>query len=124
MQERLSMLTATAFAFGLIRPFALTDAVANLPVLLAFDVLGQVLQQLRDEGRFRCKREQLGVLMDDAQTSLAWLDWPALRDGVRRRNEIAHDGKLFDRKQCWDDVRRIEQQLMAWGVLATPCAQV
>jgi hypothetical protein len=90
--------------------------VYNLPLLLAFDVLKQALLSARDEGQFACRRSQLGDLMDSAKSRLNWIDWDYLREGVRRRNEVAHDGKLFPAEQCLKDIAGVESQLVAWGM--------
>src|SRR5687768_11439963 len=55
---------------GAITGRALADVLYNLPVLLAFDVLTQTLLAMRDEGTFACPRNQLGPLMDSAQTAV------------------------------------------------------
>ena len=120
MQRHKTMLVASALAFGAIRSTALADAVANLPLLLAFDVLRQVLKQLKRQGLVKSKRHSLGDLMDDAQTAVPWLDWRTLRDGVRRRNAVAHDGAIHPRKQCWEDVDLIGRQLTLWKVVDVP----
>ena len=39
---------------------------------------------------------------------VAWNDWLVLRDGVRRPDEVAHDGELFYVK-C-------KGELYAWGI--------
>jgi hypothetical protein len=85
--------------------------------MLAFDVPGETLKQLRDEGDFISKARFVGPLMDDAKGSLRWGDWDALREAVRRRNAVAHDGALHPRSQCWADIDSVETQLNAWGVL-------
>lgn len=92
----------------------------NLPLLLAFDVLRQVLNQLKKEKQFTCSSDHLGPLMDDAKTALPWFDWQAVRDGVHRRNAVAHDGALLDGKVCIADIERIESQLVAWQVIDPP----
>lgn len=89
----------------------------NLPLLLAFDVLGQVLREARKQGCFACKRGTLGDLMDAAKTTLVWIDWDELRAGVHRRNGIAHDGELFSANICGKDIENIQGQLVAWGVI-------
>jgi hypothetical protein len=62
----------------------------------------------------------LRALLKAARTSLPWLDWEALRDGVRRRNEIAHEGALFGSDVCLADIMQIERQLAAWKVIDAP----
>ncbi len=46
-----------------------------------------------------------------------WIDWDKLRAGVRRRNEIVHDGTLFDSSVCLQDVASVEEQLVAWAII-------
>jgi hypothetical protein len=53
-------------------------------------------------------------LVEASQGALSWLDWQAVRDGVHRRNAVAHDGELFDSHTCLADITRIE---LAWGVI-------
>src|SRR5688572_27270139 len=96
MRDRLKLLLMTTFTGGAMTAPALANVVYNLPVLLAYDVLSQVLLAGRDEGVFASPRTQLGHLMDSAKDAVSWINWDNLRAGVRRRNEIAHDGKLFD----------------------------
>jgi len=117
MLGRMKLLVTATFAGGAFTGPALANVVYNLPVLLAFDVLGQVLVASRDEGAFSCKGDKLGPLMDNAKVPLSWLDWQKLRDGVRYRNEIAHDGKLFEAKECNEMISQIRNQLAAWNIL-------
>jgi hypothetical protein len=116
MRERMQSLVTATFAFGAITAPALSSVLYNLPLLLAFDLLKGALSAARDEGKFECKRSQLGDLMDAAKGVVAWIDWASLREGVRRRNKVAHDGELFDSTQCLQDIQRIEEQLVAWGI--------
>src|SRR5262245_25385227 len=63
----------------------------NLPLLLACDALREALVAARDAGHFACGSDYAGPLMDAAKDALPWSNWQALRDGVRRRNRVAHD---------------------------------
>ncbi len=117
MCDRMKLLVIATFAGGAITGTALRNVVYNLPLLLALDVLKQALVQARDEKLFACSRTQLGDLMESARDSLPWIDWKGLREGVRRRNEVAHDGKLVDSEQCIQDIASVEAQLVAWGVI-------
>ena len=118
MLNRMKTLVTVTFATGGITGNALGNVVYNLPLLLAFDVLKQSLVQARNEGLIVDSRNQLGALMDSGQDALQWIDWDGLRGGVRRRNEVAHDGKLFDSQQCIQDIERVEAQLVAWGIIS------
>ncbi len=117
MRERMRHLVLSTFAFDAKKSPAFGDILYNLPFLLAFDVLKQVLLQARDEGRFTGSRPQLGDLIDSAKNSLPWIDWQCLREGVKRRNEVVHDSKLFGDLQCLQDIAHIEVQLLAWGII-------
>ena len=109
-------LVVVTFATGAITGPALAGVVYNLPLLLAFDVLQQTLAKARDEKLFQCSRNQLGNLMESSKSCLPWNDWSALRDGVRRRNEVAHDGQ-FSRPSaiCKIDISNVEAQLHTLG---------
>jgi hypothetical protein len=117
MQERMKLLLVATFAGGAFTSPALGGVVYNLPLLLAVDVLQQVLNVLKHQGAFQCHSSHLGPLVDAAKPALPWLDWQRIRDGVRRRNEVAHDGVLHDAQTCNADIAAIGSQLVAWGVL-------
>ena len=110
MLNRMKTLVTVTFATGGITGNALGNVVYNLPLLLAFDVLKQSLVQARNEGLIVDSRNQLGALMDSGQEALQWIDWDGLRGGVRRRNEVAHDGKLFDSQQCIQSVEHYQRR--------------
>lgn len=119
MRERIQQLVISTFAFDPIRSPAFGNILYNLPLLLAFDVLKHVLLEAREEGQFIVSGRRLGDLMDSAKISLPWIDWQGLREGVNRRNEVAHDGKLLGDQQCLQDIADVEAQLLAWGVITT-----
>ena len=95
----------------------LARVVYNLPLLLAFEALRGALIAARDTGYFACGSDYPGPLMDAARDALLWLDWQALRDGLRRRNRVAHDGDLYGADQCIADVQCVEAQLAGWGII-------
>ena len=117
MRDRMQLLVVATFGGGAITGVALQHVLYNLPLLLAFDVLKQALEAARAEKVFTCRLRQLGDLMECAKSTLDWKDWTSLREGVRRRNEVAHDGKLFDGKQCLADIDNVEAQLRSWQVI-------
>ncbi len=88
--------------------------VFNLPVLLAFDVLKNVVQSVRDEGRFFWPNNKL---WEGAQAVLPWNNWDELKAGVDRRNKIAHDGEIFERSICCKDIENVQEQLVSWGII-------
>jgi hypothetical protein len=119
MKTRMQNLVIGTFVGAGFTGPAVALVVYNLPLLLAFDVLKQVLQQLAAEHHFVPRGQTLGKLMDAAKpsTSLAWLDWQGLRDGVLRRNEVAHDGVLHDSAVCMANIDLVERQLAAWRIV-------
>ena len=117
MLDRMKKLVVGSFVGGAMATPGIAMVIYNLPLLLAFDVLKQVLVQARDEKSFTCSGSQLGHLMECAKDSLLWIDWDGLRKGVRRRNEVAHDGKLFDSAQAIQDIESVEAQPVAWGII-------
>ena len=117
MREKMENLVKMTFSTGGLTGPSLAKVLYNLPMLLAFDVLAQVLRAARDEGTFVSRGDKPGKLMDSAKTALTWNDWGELKDGVLRRNEIAHDGKLFDSSQCLKDITKVQEQLVAWAII-------
>ena len=117
MRERIQNLVISTFAFDAKKSPVFGDILYNLPLRLAFDVLKQVLLQAKDQGLIRSSRRQLGDLVESAKTSLPWIDWQRLLEGVKRRNEVLHGGKLLGDQQCLQDIADIEAQLLAWGII-------
>lgn len=117
MRERMRHLVVSTFALDASRSPAFGDILYNLPFLLAFDVLKDVLVQARENGQFRGPGTQLGDLMESAKASLPWIDWQSLRAAMERRNEVKNNGKLFGDIQCLQGIADIEAQLLAWGVI-------
>lgn len=91
----------------------LAKVVYNLPMLLAFDVLKNVVQSACVERGVRPNKK----LWEGAQSALPWKNWKELKAGVDRRNEIAHDGKLFGCSECCKDIANVQEQLVAWGII-------
>jgi hypothetical protein len=120
MRERMQQLVISTFAFDPITSPAFGNILYNLPFLLAFDVLKHVLLHAREDGQFTGSGHRLADLMDSAKTSLPWIDWDRLSEGVQRRNEVAHNGKLCGDEQCLQNIADIEAQLLAWDVIAAP----
>src|SRR5476649_519121 len=53
----------------------------NLPLVLAYAVLDEVLGALIAEGVFDCKTEMLGARMDASKAALKWLDYQLVFQG-------------------------------------------
>ena len=92
------------------------DALCNLPLLLAFDVLRGALRAIKKEGRFSSEGNGLGSLMKAAEDAIPWVDYKALRKGAKRRSAVARDGELFPATVCLRDIENVSAQLRAWGI--------
>lgn len=115
-----SKLKRSAFASGIGGrfPFALADAAHNLPFIHACAILNNVLEQLRDEGRFPCGERTLGALVNASKDEISWLDYALIKDKiVKDRNDIAHHGKLLGRGKCWEHIDAVKAELSGWGIL-------
>jgi hypothetical protein len=76
--------------------FAMVDAAHNLPMIHAFGVLDNALEAMCDQGEFECKkRSSLGSLMHASRERMSWWDFDGIDAGVKQRNTVAHEGKLF-----------------------------
>ncbi len=95
----------------------LADCANNLPFLHACSVLNEALLQVRDEGVFQCKARTLGALVKAAEHNLTWADYTAVKEMVKKRNELAHKGVLCSRKDCWRYISVIETELRGWSIL-------
>jgi hypothetical protein len=91
----------------------------NLPLLLAFAALEQVLDELIAQGTVpRPKgRQTLQSKMAAANGPLQWLDYSHLDGGRVRRNALAHEAVLVGASDCRSLIAAIGAQLLAWGVL-------
>ena len=118
MRERVRHLVVSTFAFDSTQSPTFGDVLYNLPLVLAFNVLTQTLLFARDERKFIGSGSQLDDLMDAARTAVSWLDWQYLREGVKRRNAITQNAKLYGDLQCLLYIARIEDQLGAWGIIS------
>jgi hypothetical protein len=119
MRERIRQLVFSTFAFNTFISPIFGDMLYNLPLQLAFEVLKQVLLQAREEGLITSSPPRLANLIESAKPSLSWIDWQALREGVKRRNEAKFNSKLLGDRQCLQDIANIEAQLLAWGIISS-----
>ena len=99
-------------------PSVLADAAHNLPFIHGCAILNDVLEQLRDEGHFKCRSRFLGALVEASEAQIAWRDYPLIKDEVvERRNGVAHRAELISRGDCWRYVDAVKAELCGWGVL-------
>lgn len=92
----------------------------NLPFVLAYAVLDQVLDELIDQGAFkkpRGRRPMLGAKMTASAADLQWTDYDLVAKGKDARNDPAHEAKLLAKADCFRFVDAVESELKAWGVI-------
>jgi hypothetical protein len=117
MRDRIEELVISTFAVNASTSPAFGDVLYNLPFRLAFDVLKKVLLQAKTEGLISTSQQRLADLMDSATSSLPWNNWQSLRDAVKRRHEVVHEGKLLGDEQCLQAIDDVESQLIAWRII-------
>ena len=90
----------------------------NLPLILAFGVLDEVLGELANQGVFSCRQGALlGEKMTRSQSILPWVDYAAVERAKNLRNAVAHDGALLSKADCLGLIALVETELRAWQVL-------
>jgi hypothetical protein len=96
------------------------ESFVNLPLLLAYAVLDQILDELIAQGSVPKPgvRPFLGAKMAASRSAITWQDYVCVECGKDRRNDIAHEGKLLDRETCLRFIRAIETELKAWHILS------
>ena len=72
---------------------------------------------MRDEGVFQCNNRTLGALVKAAEQNLTWADYAAVKEIVKKRNDLAHEGILHSREDCWRYISVIETELRGWSIL-------
>jgi hypothetical protein len=91
----------------------------NLPFVLAYAILDQVLANLIDQGAISChtKRPMLGEKMEASKSVIPWQNYALVDAGKTARNELAHKAKLLGKAACFEYIGAIEKELRAWGGL-------
>ena len=112
-------------SIGIYQP-GLAESVYSLPLLLACDVLEQVLLKAKMHYGFKSQGSSLGRLIEGArsESAITWRDYAALQTAIAHRNAIAHDGELFASEICLSDMAAIERQLLAWDILNEDAANL
>ena len=91
----------------------------NLLLASAFSVLEEVLRQVRTEGKFVSKKDQLAYLMSSSRGTLPWSNYDFIDKARNERNLSVHQRKYMSHEQCRDYIAGIERELVAWGVLSS-----
>ncbi|MGH8527018.1 MAG: hypothetical protein ACREXY_23280 [Gammaproteobacteria bacterium] len=89
----------------------------NLVLVFAYAVLEDVVRQLQHEGAIPSQRQRFKDLLADSQSVLSWRDFTSVDEGRQRRNDIAHRRFFIERADCWRYIDKIEDELIAWGVV-------
>jgi hypothetical protein len=95
----------------------IADIAHNLTFIHAYSVLNDVLLQIRNEKRFKCTSFFLRPLMKASKDKLSWNNFNIVMEGVERRNDIAHKGKIIPRGDCWKYIDAIEKELVSWNII-------
>jgi len=117
LRDRLQGALLGSFAQGASFVIFVADSAHNLPFVHAYAVLNDVLKQLAIEGHFQCKSIFLGHLLNASKDKLLWENFPGIKEGADRRNDVAHRGEVLPRADCWKYIDAIRDQLVAWRVL-------
>ena len=98
--------------------FAPRDEFYNLPLVLAYCTLDNVLGELVEQGTIpRTRRNMLGDKMVSAKDVLPWIDYALIDTGRRARNDLAHKSQLVGKQDCITYVEAIGAQLRAWNIV-------
>jgi hypothetical protein len=117
LRDKLQRALLGSFAQGASFVVFVADAAHNLPLVHAYAVLNDVLEQLSKEGHFRCNSIFLGALLAESKEKLPWKDFPLINEGMLRRNGVAHRGEVLPRADCWKYTDVIRDQLVVWRIL-------
>jgi hypothetical protein len=93
------------------------DTAYNLPFVLAFSVLDEVLSELSAQKTIRCKSRKLGAKMEASINILPWKNYGLVDDGRDKRNDLAHKAIVISKAECLKFIDAIENELKEWGIL-------
>ena len=94
------------------------DETYNLPFVLAYSVLDNVLSELRDQGDIDCKSWMLGIKMEASKNTLPWKDYNLIWAGKEKRDQLAHASILIDKAECIKYIDAVENELNGWDILS------
>jgi len=90
----------------------------DLPFVLAYAVLDQVLQAYETAGLFTCRKyPTLGSRMEASRSCLSWIAYDVIWHGKEARDELAHEAKLLGRPDCMTYIDAIEVEMKEFGIL-------
>lgn len=108
--------SASAMGNGLF-PFTLANAVHNLPFLHACCVLDDALKGIQNSIGFTSTRNTFGGRIYGAEHKINWVKFSSIKKILKDRNDLAHDGKLLERKECWEHIDSIKAELLSWKII-------
>ena len=94
-----------AFARGAVWTQDFANICHSLLLPFAFSVLERTLQQLRDEDKFPCRSNQLGLLMDASRPVLNWANFDLINEARDRRNRLVHEQQGLILGDIWMQLR-------------------
>ncbi|MCC8940843.1 hypothetical protein H8A99_31490 [Bradyrhizobium sp. Arg68] len=101
--------------------FAPRDEFYNLPLVLVYCTLDNVLGELIRQGTVTCIRGncfKLGDKMVSARGAIPWLDYDLIDAGREARNRLAHESQLVSKQDCIEYIEAIGAQLRAWNIIS------
>lgn len=93
------------------------DRFYNLPFLLAYSVLDEVLTQFVAQHIFQCNSWMLGKKMEASRNEVPWKNFDLINSGKNDRNSLAHGAVLLDKINCTKYIDAIEAELKAWDII-------
>ena len=92
------------------------DSFYNLPLVLAYCALDDVMEAAIDQKLFACKRRGLEARMAASMGSLNWKNYALVDTGRKARNDLAHRAIILNRERCLELIGAIEIEFKAWGL--------
>lgn len=117
LRDKIKRDTLGSFTMGSAAAIFIADSAHNLPLIHAFAVLNNVLQQIAKERQFKYKGIILGKLLAESKEKLPWKNFAIIEEGVERRNDAAHRNEVLPRGDCWKYIDAIKEQLIEWNIL-------
>jgi len=90
----------------------------NIPFLLSYVVLDNVLSAFHGQGNFTCKEKRtLNNLMEASRPHIPWRNFDTINKGRLARNELAHEAVLLSKEECIRFIEAIRLELVGWSIL-------
>lgn len=102
------------------------DEFYNLPFILAYEILEDVLKDFEEDEMFSLpldsngkKKKGLYYLLESSKISpsLKWIDYKTVFRGKENRDNLAHKGILLKKDECLLYINAIEKELKKWSLI-------